>query len=483
MSKFNQTNTVKTVNKEGHAAYSMADKERLVSQVLTTFFNESKFYGDNSKEIIKTAQKVAKTDPKFISNLAAYARKEFHLRSVAHVLTCIVANVVESKPYIKRTVDNVVERADDLTEILACYISMYGKPIPNGLKKALGANLKRFNEFALSKYNGGQKAVKFKDILKLTHVKPDNKAQEELFNKVLNDTLETATRWETEVSTKGNNESTWEELIEKNQLGYMAMLRNLRNILNAQPKNIQKVYDKLSDPDEVLKSKQLPFRFYSAYREVKGLTNTTNKVLDVLERAIEHSVSNMHKLEGKTIIAFDRSGSMDSRISSNSDVTCFDISKLLAVLASKICDEYIILSFDYNLYTHNLNSNVPILYSTEHIVGHAGGGTSLHKPLEMMIDKGLKADRLIMISDNEINSGWSGGFRGTCQTLADRYRRTINPNLYVHAIDLQGYGTQQFIGDKTNIIAGWSEKVLEFINLVERGMDNQVKLIENYLEA
>lgn len=482
MSKFNQTNTMKTVNKEGHVAYSMKDKEKLVTQVLTTFFNESKFYGDNSKEIVETAERIAKADPKFISNLAAYARKEYHLRSVAHVLTCIVAHVVESKPYIRRTVDNVVERADDLTEILACYISMYGKPIPNGLKKALGANLKRFNEFALSKYNGGDKAVKFKDILKLTHVKPDNKAQEELFNKVLNDTLETATRWETELSAKGNNKETWESLIENNQLGYMAALRNFRNILNAQPDNINKVYDKLSNKDEVLKSKQLPFRFYSAYREVSRLSTTTNKVLDVLENAINYSVENMPKLKGKTVIAFDRSGSMDSRISSKSDVTCFDISKLLAVLASKICDEYIIFSFDNDLYSHNLNSNVPILYTTDNIVQYAGGGTSLDLPLKNMIWQKIKADRLILISDNMINSGWSG-FKQTCQSLADHYRNTVNKDLWVHAIDLQGYGTQQFIGGKTNIIAGWSEKVLEFINLAEDGMDNQVKRIENYLEA
>ena len=145
MSKFNQTNTNKTVNREGHVAFAMKDKERLVTQVLTTFFNEEKFYGDTSKEIVATAEKLAKTDPKFISNLAIYARKEYHLRSVAHVLTCVVAKTVESKPYIKRTVSNVVERADDLTEILACYLSMYGKPIPNGLKKALATNLKRFN--------------------------------------------------------------------------------------------------------------------------------------------------------------------------------------------------------------------------------------------------------------------------------------------------------------------------------------------------
>ena len=478
MSKFNQTNTNKTVNKDGHVAFSMKDKEKLVTQVLTTFFNESKFYGDNSKELVETAERVAKKEPKFISNLAAYARKEYHLRSVAHVLTCIVANAVESKPYIRRTVDAVVERADDLTEILACYITMYGKPIPNGLKKALGANLKRFNEYALSKYNGGQKAVKFKDILRLTHVKPDNKEQEELFKKVLDDKLETATRWETELAAKGNTKEVWEGLIENNQVGYMAMLRNFRNILNAQPDNIQKVYDKLSNENEVRRSKQLPFRFYSAYREVSKLPNTTNKVLDVLEKAISHSVANTPKLKGKTIIAFDKSGSMSSRISAKSDVTCFDIAKLLAVLASKICDEYIVYAFYNDLYKVNILTNDPIL-STMGRITNAWGGTALNLPLEEMIDKNIKADRLIMLSDNVINSG----YKYTCQYLADSYRNKINKDLWVHAIDLQGYGTQQFMGGKTNIIAGWSEKVLEFINLAEDGLDNQVRRIENYLDA
>lgn len=81
-----------------------------------------------------------------------------------------------------------------------------------------------------------------------------------------------------------------------------------------------------------------------------------------------------------------------------------------------------------------------------------------------------------MISDNEINSGYSY----TCQGLADRYRRQTNPNLWVHAVDLMGYGTQQFVGARTNIIAGWSEKVLEFIQLAEEGIDTQVKKIENF---
>ncbi len=72
------------------------------------------------------------------------------------------------------------------------------------------------------------------------------------------------------------------------------------------------------------------------------------------------------------------------------------------------------------------------------------------------------------------------GYRKTCQHLAQKYREQVNPNLWVHAIDLQGYGTQQFIGKQTNIIAGWSEQVLEFIYMVEKGMASQVEYIENY---
>jgi hypothetical protein len=43
-----------------------------------------------------------------------------------------------------------------------------------------------------------------------------------------------------------------------------------------------------------------------------------------------------------------------------------------------------------------------------------------------------------------------------------------------------GICTQQFIGGKTNILAGWSERVLEYISLVESGLDGQVETIEKY---
>lgn len=478
MSKFNQTQTRKTVNKSKHIAYDMHDKDKLVTQVLCSFFKEPKYYGDTTNEMVELAETIAKKEPRFISNLARYSRKEFHLRSVSHALTCVVAHEVNSKKYIKETVNDVVERPDDILEILSCYLSMYGKPIPNGLKKALGNALKRFNEFNISKYNGGNKAVKFKDVLRLTHVKPSNEREQLLFNKIMTDTLPIAKRWETELSTKGNNKETWENLIEENRIGYMAGLRNLRNIINAKPRNINKIYDKLQNKDEVLRSKQLPFRFMSAYKEVQNIG--TSKVLDVLENAIECSCENLPRLKGKTVIAIDVSGSMTSKISNKSTVKCNEIACLLGVLASRICDEYIVYTFDTSIKNKTFSKRAGII-ETAMKINSWGGGTNIKLPLEKMIDEHIEADRLIILSDNEINSNsWGGGYKKTCQHLADQYRRTINKNLWVHAIDLQGYGTQQFLGDKTNIIAGWSERVLEFINLAENGIDTQVKRIEEY---
>ena len=150
MAKFNKAQTIKTVNKEGHAAYSMPDKQRLVAQVLTSFFNEAKFYGDNSDEMQDTIKAVIKDDPQFVANLAVYARREFHMRSVSHVLTAHLAHEVEGKPFVRDVVKAVVQRGDDATEIMACYLDLFGKPIPNSLRKGLRDVLTGFDTYTLA---------------------------------------------------------------------------------------------------------------------------------------------------------------------------------------------------------------------------------------------------------------------------------------------------------------------------------------------
>lgn len=479
MAKFNQAQTIKTTNKSGYVAYSMNDKSKLVTQVLTSFFNEKKFYGDNSAEMQETIKRVIDTEPEFVAKLAVFARREFNMRSVAHVLVAYLAHEVKGKPYAKAAIKAVCLRGDDATEIVACYLSLFGKPIPNSLRRGLEDVITGFDEYTLAKYKGEGKGVKMRDLLCLCRPEPKNEAQSAAWKKLLEGTLEPPMTWEVELSRDGNNKETWERLIASGQVGYMALLRNLRNILKTKPDNLDVVLDKLGNPAAVKKSRQLPFRFLSAYKEVQEIADS--KVLDTLESAVEASIENMPKLEGTTVIAVDTSGSMSSPISSKSKVRCYEIGKILGIMASRICENSYFYTFDFQIRKEPISSRSAILDTVSR--SRCGGGTNMSLPFIKMLEDGIEADRVIIISDNECNhASWAWGYvsQRTVQGFADEYRRKSGNDIWVHAIDLMGYGTQQFAGAKTNIIAGWSEKVLDFIKLAEQGEGTLEKTIEQY---
>lgn len=487
MAKFNNSTVGanKTVNRSGHAAYKMSDKERLVTAVLTSMFGENKYYGSTDNDIVKLATDCAKRDGAFLAKLAAYARNVGNMRSVSHVLTAIIAR--ECPEYTRWTVHAVVVRPDDITEIMSYYKSVYGKPWPNALKRQVAIEMQKFNEYQLAKYNGGSKELKLRDILRITHPDPATKEVEALFRKVLDDTLETPYTWETELSAKGNTKEVWEELITSGKVGYMALLRNLRNIIKSGA-DVVPVLHKLSNPEEVAKSRQLPFRYYSAYKTLEAEGLMTPLIRKHLDKALEASVQNIEKLPGRTLIAIDRSGSMDSLVSAKSTVTCYDIANLFGVMASKICEDATVCYFDaaYGYWRNtdytgyeikNFGKYASILDTVKQNYA-TGGGTDMSLPCKWMLNgdtSSVPFDRVIFFSDNECNCAAS-----TVQSYVNKYREKFNANLYVHAIDIQGYGTQQFYGEKFNLIGGWSESVLDFIPLAEKGVSTLVEAIENY---
>lgn len=474
MAKFNQQQNMRTTNKSGHAAYKMTDKAKLVTQVLTSFFNEDKFYGDNSAEMQETIKRVIEREPEFVAKLAVFARREFNMRSVSHVLAAYLAHEVNGKPYARRTIEAICLRGDDATEILAFYLDTFGKPIPNSLRRALKHVLSRFDGYNLAKYKGDGKAVKMRDLVNVCRPKPGDRFQSAYFKALLEGNIEPPKTWEVELSKNGNNRETWERLIESGKVGYMALLRNLRNILNANPRNLDAVLNKLADPEAVRKSKQLPFRFLSAYKAVEDIASS--RVLDALEKACSASVDNMERLPGLTVIAVDMSGSMSAPVSAKSETRCFEIGALLGMIANRICEDSVFYRFNYGAEKVPVSASAPLLYSASRFC--CGGGTNMAAPFERMIRDGVKADRVIVISDEECNCGWH--YSKPVQVVANEYRRASGCDCWVHAIDLMGYGTQQFAGHKTNIIAGWSEKVFDFIRLAEQGEGSLEKAIESY---
>ena len=89
----------------------------------------------------------------------------------------------------------------------------------------------------------------------------------------------------------------------------------------------------------------------------------------------------------------------------------------------------------------------------------------------MAIDKNLWVDRIIIISDNECNYGCCYNRGEPVQKMVNRYRENVNKNAWVHAIDLMGYGSVQFRGDKVNLLSGWNEnKVVSIFSLITLGL-------------
>ena len=488
MSKFNQSTqgNRKTQTKEGGTAYKMHDKDKLVTMVLTSFFNEQKFYGDNSQELVATAKTIMNKDPEFVAKLAIYAREVFYMRSVTHVLAVELANHSEGRKFARKTIARIAKRPDDVTEMMSYQLGVYGRkqPIPNSLKKGLANAFSSFDEYQLAKYNRTGKEVTLKDVFRL--VSPSAKQgteRYELYKRLLENTLEVPYTWETQLSEKGNKKEVWEELIESGKVGYMALLRNLRNIVNAGASNINTVYNVLRDPERVKKSKQLPFRFFSAYQVAQNeLSDAGSKLLDVLNDAIEASVENMPKLYGTTFMAADMSQSMTwNYVSKDSTVHCGHVAALMMSMAHSFCDNSITSVFATTFKTMNVSTRSGILDNMQKFLDaheEVGGGTNLHLAIQHLLDNKIKVDRILVFSDEQV---YRDSYYGNSSAeLIAKYRKEINPDVWVHSFNLNSYGNQQFVGEKTNLIGGWSEKALDFIRYAEEGTGSLISAIENY---
>lgn len=110
--------------------------------------------------------------------------------------------------------------------------------------------------------------------------------------------------------TRLSDREQWELFIP--EMGYMALLRNLRNfddagIPDALARTIGK---KLSDAGEVKRSKQFPYSFHTAW-----LNAPSPRWKRHLDKALDFSVPNIPQLDGRNLVLVDTSGSMSAPIS------------------------------------------------------------------------------------------------------------------------------------------------------------------------
>ena len=280
-----------TTNHEGALAWRMTPEWELYTTVVTTMGVEDKFY-EGGEERVR-------------AQLAVYTREEMHLRSVPLLLLVELDCCHQGDTLVSKAVGRTIQRADEITELLMCYLWRSGKPDLSGLssqlRKGLAEAFNKFDEYQFAKYNRKNRMVTLRDALALVHPKPKDDRQADIFRKIKSDTLETPVTWETELSAVGQchfdseeekeeaKREIWRKLVQSHRLGYMATLRNLRNMLGLgmDEETMQMVCDYIANPEAVRKSKQLPFRFLSAFLEL-----TTPKSEDV-------DLSTLYNLDNK----------------------------------------------------------------------------------------------------------------------------------------------------------------------------------------
>lgn len=491
--RFNITKRTTLRNYEGATAYALSPEMELYTAVATASLAGT-FYEKADARLARLRELIARNDPAFVAKLAQYTRSQMHLRSVPLVLAVELARLQAGDGVVRKAVSGVVQRADEITELLAYYQAANRRSGPKKLnrlskqvQKGLAEAFNRFDAYQFAKYDRDGD-VKLRDALFLVHPRPASREQQAVFDQIAKGTLATPYTWETELSALGQQKfaseaekraattAKWQELIESGKLGYMALLRNLRNIVQAKVSwdHMEKVCARLADAEAVAQAKQLPFRYLAAYNELLAVKEgSVPAVLAALEAALQASTANMRGFDGNTrvLIACDVSGSMQQPVSPRSVVQLYDVGLMLGMLMQNRCKHVTIGMFGESwkrvtLPGKNILANVNTLRRREGEVGYATNGYLVIRDL---INHKEVVDKVLIFTDCQLWDSRHGG--NDLQRYWADYKARIAPRARLYLFDLAGYGQAPVSQKATDVytIAGWSDKVFDVLEAIENG--------------
>ena len=429
-----QLNTVQKVTAETHGGQPafghQSDFQTLRRSVLSCLLWEKEYYESGVSIAERIEKCAAKVSVKDLVAVTLEARSVHNLRHVPLLLLCEL--VKRGGRVVGDTIAATIQRADELAEFLSVYWRNGKRPLTKQMKLGLARALRKFSAYQLAKYNR-DKAVKLRDVLFLVHAKPQDEEQAALWKQLAENTLPVPDTWEVALSAGSDKKSTWERLLREGQLGYLALLRNLRNM-------VQVSVDTGLIREAILARKGaqrvLPFRYVAAARACPQLE-------PAIDQALSEAIADMEPLDGHTIVLVDVSGSMAHPLSEKSDLQRMDAG---AALASMINGSLRVFSFS------NMLAEVPprrgmagvdaIINSQQH------GGTALANAIRIV--NLMPHDRLICITDEQATDG------RVPDPVAKR-AYMINVGSYKNGV---GYG-------RWTHIDGFSEGILRWIHVTE----------------
>lgn len=410
--------------------------QELRRSVMACLLWEHEFYESGQTIADRIKALVPQVDPDVVAAMAIDARSQMHLRHVPLLLVREMARHRSHRRAVRSTLPAVIQRADELAEFLAIYWKDGREKLAKSIQRGLADAFVKFSPYQLAKYNRDG-AVKLRDVLFLSHAKPRDDAQAEAWKQLIAGTLPAPDTWEVILSAGAEKRATWERLIAEKKLGALALLRNLRNMQEAQV------------PDAVIAQairemraeRVLPFRFLAAARYAPQFVSELDAAL--LQNALQGSPT----FKGLTVIVVDVSGSMTHPVSQKSDLRRMEAAAGVAVLARERCERSAVVTFSDALVQVPAYRGLALASAILDSQPHAG--TRLGKALHA-INAGPSHDRIIVITDEQSHDQVPGpnGLGYLINVASNRCGVGYGP--WVH-------------------IDGWSERVIEYIEEVEQG--------------
>ena len=427
---------------EGGPAYPEVSKEQeLTRSVMSCLLWEDTFYEKGESIADRISVLARDVRPKFLADLAVRARKEYKLRHAPLLLLDGLCETGSGDPsgLVRKTITKTINRPDEISELISVYWRNGRKPLPNQMKKGLRAAFSKFDDFQLSKY-GKTKGVNvsLRDVMRMTHPKPDEE-HDKVFKKLAKGETRVKGTWEadlsagTEKKSKADKREIWTEKLKSGKLGYLALLRNLRNMSEAG------VSDELVNSAIVARKGAkmvLPFRFVAAY-------NAAPQYAKALNKAFVAQVSEIEADKEKTVVLVDVSWSMfGGKLSGKSDLDRIDAACALALM---VPGKRRIFVFSNEIKEVKDAKGLEDIQRIKH--GVQNGGTSLGAAVDYL-NRSVKHDRLIVLTDEQSHDYVDAPKgRGYMINVAS-YKNGVGYGEWVH-------------------IDGFSEQVLKFIAAYE----------------
>jgi hypothetical protein len=440
---------------EGAPVCTMTPEQALRRTALSCLLWEKEFYESGVQIATRIRELVPQVAAERVAALAIEVRERMKLRHLPLLLVREMARHATHRALVADTLAQVIQRADELSEFVAIYWTGGKQPLSAQVKKGLAGAFCKFDEYALGKYDRAG-AVRLRDVLFLSHARPVDTAQAELWKRLAQNELATPDTWEVSLSAVGRGERTdcverteeaknvdkrdaWERLIAEHKLGALALLRNLRNMHTAGVRE-ELVLEALAN---LKTDRVLPFRFLAAARSAPQWEQALEAAMF---RALEGCSS---KLRGHTVLLVDVSGSMNWPLSQRSEMHRTDAAYGLAILLREIAEKVSIFTFSNKTVRVPDRRGMALRDALEASQPHSGtylGAAVAHVEAEC---RG-KYDRIIVITDEQSHDSVPApNGKGYVVNIASNQNGV-------------GYGAWMHVD-------GWSEAIIDYIAALEAG--------------